>query len=60
MNSLSRQVLKIDAKLLALFVEVASLKPKRFCRLCDLAPVPFKLRKHGGALKGLHPFCERT
>ncbi len=60
MNLLSRQVLKINAKLLALLVEVASFEPQRFCRLRDLTAVPFKLSKHGGALEGLHPFCERT
>ena len=60
MNSLSRKVLEIDAKLLALLVKVASFEPQRFCRLRDLAAVPFELSKHGGAFERLHPFCERT
>ena len=60
MNSLERPVLQIDAKLMALFVEMTSLEPQRFCRLCNLAAVAFKFGEHGGALKGLNPFCKRT
>ncbi len=52
--------MQIDAKLLALFVEMASFEPQRFCHLGDLAAISFEFGEHGGALEGLHPFRERA
>src|ERR1700733_6375434 len=55
MNSLPRQVLQIDAKLLALFIEMTSFEPQRFCGLRDLAAMPLEFGKNGSTFVGLHP-----
>ena len=49
-----RQVLQVDAKLLALFVEMAALKAKSLCGLGHVAAVAVELGQDLGALKGEH------
>ncbi len=51
---------EIDAQLLALFIEMASLQAKGLRGLCDLAAVPFKFREHLSTLESENPLRERA
>ena len=59
-DSIARgQLFEIDAQLLALFIEMASLQAKRLRGLRDLPAVPLELGEHLGALECENPLRER-